>query len=142
MFAKISLTAAFLLMVAPPIACASNRALANPAPVSYPAIDPTTGIVIAQDADSDAATSTDEKDSDKDSDSDNDGDNNADENQADNGQNDNNQMDQNQNDGGAAGAEGQSVPPTVLGQPDSSDDNDSGNTLQTPQNGVPMNPYQ
>src|SRR5271156_5363542 len=46
MFAKISLTAAFLLLMAPPIACASNRNATNPASGS-PASQ--AGIVVAQD---------------------------------------------------------------------------------------------
>jgi hypothetical protein len=139
MFANISLTAAFLLMVAPPMACASNRGLANPAPVSRRAIERRAGIVVAQEGDSNAATSDDDKDKDNDNDNadDNDNDNdNADQNQADNGQNDNNQMNQN-----AAGGNNQPIPPTVLGQPDAGE-NDSGNTLQAPQFGQPMNPYQ
>jgi hypothetical protein len=141
MFAKISLTAAFLLMVAPPMACASNRALTNSTPtMSHRAIERTGGgIVVAQASDSNAATSDDEKDNDNDNADDNNNDNdneNADQNQADNGQNGDNQMDQNQE-----GADSQTIPPTVLGQPDAGE-NDSGNTLQAPQFGQPMNPYQ
>ena len=83
MFAKISLTAAFLLLVAPPIACASNRNATNPASNS-PASQ--AGIVVAQDnpanlgtSDNDNNTDSDASDNDNDSDSnDNDDNQNAD----------------------------------------------------------------
>lgn len=142
MFAKISLTAAFLLMVAPPMACASNRALTNSTLMSRRAIERPAGIVVAQASDSNAATSDDEKDNDNDNADDNDNDNdneNADQNQADNGQNADNQI--NQVDPNQGGADSQPIPPTVLGQPDASE-NDSGNTLQAPAFGQPINPYQ
>ena len=144
MFAKISLAAAFVLMTAPPMACASNRVLTDTTPMACRAIERPAGIVLAQASDSNAATSDDEKDSDNDNADDNDKDNdndneNADQNQADNGQNGDNQMNQmNQNQGDA---DSQPIPPTVLGQPDASE-NDSGNTLQAPAFGQPMNPYQ
>jgi hypothetical protein len=74
MFAKISLTAAFLLLVAPPIACASNRNATNPAS-SSPASQ--AGIVVAQDAQPNIGTSENSNDSDSDaSDNDNDSDSN------------------------------------------------------------------
>jgi hypothetical protein len=128
MLAKISLTAAFLLMVAPPMACASSRQLTGHAPVSHRAIERPVGIVVAQDNDANAAASNEDKDNDNDNSDDNDNDNDN--------QNDSSQMDQN----GAVG-ENQPIPPTVLGQPDGAE-NDSGNSMQTPQFGQPMNPYQ
>jgi hypothetical protein len=74
MFAKISLTAAFLLLVAPPIACASNRNATNPAS-SSPASQ--AGIVVVQDAQPNIGTSENSNDNDNDSDaSDSDSDSN------------------------------------------------------------------
>jgi len=121
MFAKISLTAAFLLMIAPPIACASNR----------PSMARTTNqlphcMVLAQDAQPNLGTS------DNDNNNDNDSSDSADDNQ-DNGDNDADQQN--------AAGNGQSIPPTVLGGPD----NDSGDAPQPPQMNTypqPMNPYQ
>jgi hypothetical protein len=126
MFAKISLTAAFLLMMAPPIACASNRAAARSASVTRPANQPPREMVLAQDAQPNLGTS------DNDNNNDNDSSDSADDNQ-DNGDNDADQQN--------AAGNGQSIPPTVLGAPD----NDSGDAPQPPQMNTypqPMNPYQ
>jgi hypothetical protein len=74
MFAKISLTAAFLLLVAPPIACASNRNATNPASSRAAS---QAGIVVAQDAQPNIGTSENSNDNDSDaSDNDNDSDSN------------------------------------------------------------------
>ena len=86
MIPKISLTAAFLLMVAPPMASASTRDAANRAPLACQAYELPLGIVVAQDAQPNLGTGA---DSDSDN-SDNDSNDNADDNQNDN----NNQMDQ------------------------------------------------
>jgi hypothetical protein len=127
MFAKISLTAAILLMAMPPIACASYRDASNVAPVSRRAFDRPVGIILAQDNDSqDSQSNTAESDQ-NDTDNDNDSDSNdSANNQNDNDQNDGNQMDQ------SANGDGQTVPPTVLGGPD----NDNGQ--QAPQYGYPQ----
>jgi|SRR5208282_1286480 len=101
MIPKISLTAAFLLMVAPPMACASNRDGANPAPITRQAHRSPPGMVVAQDNQSNADTS--------DNDNDNDSNDSADDNQNADG----NQMDQ-QN---AAGND-QTIPPQVLDGPE------------------------
>ena len=124
MFAKIGLTAAFLLMIAPPIACASNRGAASSASMTHHANQPARGMVLAQDAQPNLGTSE--------NDNDNDSSDSADDNQ-DNGDNDADQQN--------AAGNGQSIPPTVLGGPDS----DSGDAPQAPQvNTYPqaMNPYQ
>ncbi len=63
MFAKISLTAAFLLLVAPPIACASNRNATNPASSRAAS---QAGIVVAQDAQPNIGTSENSNDNDSD----------------------------------------------------------------------------
>jgi hypothetical protein len=115
MFAKISLTAAFLLMIAPPIACASNR---NAASMTRPANQQPRDMVVAQDAQPNLGTS------DNDNNNDDDSSDSADDNQ-DSGDNDADQQN--------AAGEGQSIPPTVLGGPD----NDSGDAPQAP----PMNTY-
>ena len=123
MFAKISLTAAFLLMVAPPIACASNRDAAS---MTRRANQPARGMVLAQDVQPNLGTS------DNDNNNDNDSTDSADDNQ-DNGDNDADQQN--------AAGNGQSIPPTVLGGPD----NDSGDAPQPPQMNTypqPMNPNQ
>jgi hypothetical protein len=124
MFAKISLTAAFLLMVAPPLACASNRDAASYASMTRHANQHPRNMVVAQDAQPNLGTS------DNDNNNDNDSSDSADDNQ-DNGDNDADQQN----------AAGQSIPPTVLGGPDS----DSGDAPQPPQMNTysqPMNPYQ
>jgi hypothetical protein len=126
MFAKISLTAAFLLMIAPPIACASNRDAASFASMTSHANQPARGVVLAQDAQPNLGTS------DNGSDNDNDSNDSADDNQ-DSGDNDADHQN--------AAGEGQSIPPTVLGGPD----NDSGDAPQPPQMNTysqPMNPNQ
>jgi len=85
MIAKISLTAAFLLMVAPPMACASNRDTSNPAPITRHAHESPRGILVAQDSQPNVGTSDDDNDTDNDSDSSDSADDNqnADGNQAD-----------------------------------------------------------
>jgi hypothetical protein len=123
MFAKISLTAAFLLMVAPPIACASNRDAAS---MTRRANQLARNMVLAQDAQ--PALGTADNGNDNESDSDDSADDHQD--------NADNQADQ-QN---AAGNE-QSIPPTILGAPD----NDPSDAPQVPQmNAYPqaMNPNQ
>jgi hypothetical protein len=50
MIPKISLTAAFLLMIAPPIACASSPSATNPAPIARQAHESPLGMVAAQNA--------------------------------------------------------------------------------------------
>jgi len=57
MIPKISLAAAFFLMAAPPMACASNRDATNPAPITCQAHDAPPGIVVAQDDQSNADNS-------------------------------------------------------------------------------------
>jgi hypothetical protein len=121
MFAKISLTAAFLLMMSPPIACASNRDAASFASMTSHANQPARGMVLAQDAQPDLGTS--------DNGSDNDSNDSADDDQ-DNGDNDADQQN--------AAGNGTSIPPTVLGAPD----NDSGDAPQAPAYPQPINPYQ
>jgi hypothetical protein len=133
MIPKISLAAAFLLMMAPPMACASNRDAANFAPVTCQAHESPMSMVLAQDGQPSMGTT--DSDNDNSTDNDNDSGDNADENQnADNGQNgDNAQTDQN------AGGDEQTVPPTVLGP-----DNDQSEPRQAPMNpfSQPVNPYQ
>ena len=63
MVAKISLAAAFLLMVAPPMACASNRNGVNPAPITRQAHQSPRGMVVAQDDQSNAGESDNDSDS-------------------------------------------------------------------------------
>jgi hypothetical protein len=131
MIPKISLTAAFLLMVAPPMASASNRDAASRAPLACQAYESPLGIVVAQDAQPNLGTGT---DSDNDNnDSDNDSNDNADENQNDN----NNQMDQQNANGNEQPA---AVPPQVFNVPDN-DSNDAPQANQAPQP-EPVNPYQ
>ncbi len=119
MIPKISLTAAFFLMVAPPMACASNRAAATPAPVTCRAYQSPASMLVAQDSQSDS-----------DNDNDNDSNDSSDDNQNGGG----NQMDQ-QN---AAGDE-QTLPPTVLNGPDNDADNPPQYNPPAPQQ---YNPYQ
>ncbi len=129
MIPKISLTAAFLLMVAPPMACASNRDATNPAPITRQAHESAPGMVVAQDNPSNVGTS------DNDNDSDSDSNDSADDNQdADDNQNaDSDQMDQ-QN---AAGND-QSIPPQILDAPE----NDPDATPSPNAFSRPVNPYQ
>ncbi len=127
MIPKISVAAAFLLMVAPPMACASNLGAATPAPMTRAAHRSPQGIIIAQDSQSSAGTTDNDSDNDNDSDSND----SADDNQ--NG--DSSQMNQ-QNSAG----DDQPVPPTVLnGNENDPDDAPQFNQAPQPQ---PVNPYQ
>lgn len=83
MIPKISLTAAFLLMVAPPMACASNRAATNPAPITRQAHEAPLGMDVAQDDQSNAGTSDNNNDNDSNSNDSADDNQNADANQTD-----------------------------------------------------------
>ena len=123
MIAKISLTAAFLLMVAPAMACGSTRDAVNPAPTALHAHESPVGIVVAQ---SQMGTGT------ADNDNDNDNDANSNDN-ADNDQNgDNNQFEQ-QNATGTGEANPQVIDPPP--------ENESDGTPQT--NKAPeQQPYQ
>ena len=125
MIPKISLAAAFLLMVAPPMACASNSSLAIPATMTREAYRVPLGIVVAQDNDSSAGTS--------DSDSDNDNDSDSNDSSDDNQNGDGSQMDQN------AAGDDQPVPPTVLNN-NQNDPDDAPQFNQVPQ--PQMNPNQ
>ena len=100
MIPKISLAAAFLLMVAPPMACASNRDATNPAPITRKAHELPQGVLVAQDNQPNVGTS----DSDSGSDNDNDSNDSADDNQNADG----NQTDQN------AAVNQQVIPPQIL----------------------------
>ena len=125
MFAKISLTAAFLLLMAPPIACASNRNAANPAS-SNSAWQ--AGIVVAQD---NPAIGTNDNDSNSDSDA-SDSDNNADSNDNDDNQNaDGTQM----NEQNAAGGDDQQAQPNA-------GDNDQNDSVPQFNQQQPENPNQ
>jgi hypothetical protein len=139
MIPKISLAAAFVLMIAPAMACASNRDAANCAPMARQTHESPLGMVLAQDGqDGQASMGTTDNDNDNENAGDNDNDNdNADNNQnADNGQNgDNGQTNQNE------AGDNQTIPPTILGP-----DNDQGEPRQAPQQinpfSQPVNPYQ
>lgn len=86
MFPKISLTAAFILMVAPPMACASRGAQRSLAPASVGAA--AQRVVIAQ------TNESDDNDNDANTDSENDSNDNSDDNQnADNNQTENQSAD-------------------------------------------------
>jgi hypothetical protein len=112
MFAKISLTAAFLLLMAPPIACASNRNATNPAS-SGPASQ--LGIVVAQDAQPNIGTNDNDNNTDSDA---SDNDNNNDANDNDDNQNaDGSQM----NEQNAAGGDQQAQPDANGGDNDQND---------------------
>jgi hypothetical protein len=129
MIAKISMSAAFLLMVAPPIAArASSRVDSNPAPVTRQAHQLPPDTVLAQDGQPSMGTT--DNDNDNSSDNDNDSNDSADENQ----NADSSQTDQNDADDTPA------IPPTVLGQPDG----EQPETRQAPMNAYPqpVNPYQ
>ena len=136
MIPKISLAAAFVLMMAPPMACASNRDVSNSAPMTCRTHQSPAKIVLAQDG-QDGQPSMGTTDHDNDNDNDNaDGNQNAENQNADNGQNgDTGQTDQN------AGGNYQPIPPTVLGP-----DNDQSEPRQAPQQinpfSQPVNPYQ
>ncbi len=112
MFAKISLTAAFLLLMAPPMACASNRNATNPTS-SSPASQ--AGIVVAQD---NPAIGTNDNDNNGDN-----GDNDASDNNGDSNDNDDNQnADGNQmNEQNAAGGDQQAQPDANGGDNDQND---------------------
>ena len=131
MIPKISLAAAFLLMMAPPLACASNRDAANFATITCQPNRSMPEIMLAQDAqDGQPSMGTTDNDSDNDnSDNDNDSNDSADENQnADNGQNgDSAQTDQ------STGGDYQPIPPTILGP-----DNDQSEPRQAPQQTNPF----
>jgi hypothetical protein len=126
MIPKISLTAAFLLLIAPPMACASNFNATNPAPITVHANALRPAIVIAQDDQSSVGTST--NDNDNSDSNDNDSDSNDD---SDNNQNDGNQADQNNN------GEEQAIPPQVLNGDNNSNEAPQMNNF--PQS-EPMNP--
>ena len=121
MLAKISLTAAFFLMVAPPLACASFSDAARLAPTTRPANQSPIDVVLAQDNHQNLGTS--------DNDNDNDSNDSADDDKQDS---DNDQADQQNADGND-----QQVPPTVLGGPD----NDRNDPPQAP-NVYPVDPSQ
>ena len=124
MFAKISLTAAFFLMVAPSMAFTSSRAVAGSSPITHRA---PLGMVLAQDAQPAMGTSNNDNDSDNDSDSD--------DTAADNQNAESAQTDQN------AVGDNQPIPPTVLGQPEG----EQLEPRQDPMNSYqqqPVNPYQ
>jgi len=126
MIPKISVAAAFLLMMAPPMACASSRDVANSAPIARQMHESPLGMVLAQDGQPAVGTT----DSDSDDSNDNDSSDSADDNQ--NG-------DTSQTDRNAAGDD-QTIPPTVL-EPD----NDESEPRQAPQTNsypAPVNPYQ
>ena len=120
MIPKISLTAAFLLMVAPPMACASNRAAENPAPITRQAHEAPLGMVVAQDDQSNAGTS----------DNDNDNDSNSNDSADDNQNADGNQTDQ-QN---AAGIDQPIVPQILNGPENDPDDIPPPNAFSQPVN--------
>jgi len=129
MIAKISMTAAFLLMVAPPIgARASSRGDSNPAAMTWQAHQSPLDMVLAQDGQSSMGTTDNDNDDDS-KDNDNDSTDSADDNQ----NADSDQTDQNADDTPA-------IPPTVLGQPD----NEQPEPRQAPMNAYPqpVNPYQ
>ncbi len=128
MIPKISLTAAFLLMMAPPMACASNSAAMNPAPIARQSHELPLGMVVAQDA-----AGIYERNQSNEAAPENGNDSDSDSNSKDN-------ADDNQNDDDNAAGNDQPVPPQVLngneGDPDNAPQVD-----QAPQP-QPMNPYQ
>lgn len=129
MIPKISLAAAFVLMTAPPMACASNHEVANSAPITRQANQSVPKVVLAQDAQDAPSMGTTDNDNDNNGDNDNDANDNADDNQNGDGA----QTDQN------AAGDDQTIPPTVLGP-----DNDQSEPRQAPMNSYPqpVNPYQ
>ncbi len=126
MIAKISLTAAFLLMVAPPIAVSRRFEFRAEGLAGDPVAD---GIVLAQD--NEPAVGTTDNDNDNSNDNDNDSNDSADDNQ---------NADSSQTDQNAAGEEPPAIPPTVLGQPDG----EQPEPRQAPMSAYPqpVNPYQ
>jgi hypothetical protein len=129
MIPKISIAAAFFLMTAPPMACASTRDAAGRAPLTRHAQRSALDMVLAQDDSPSMGTTNNDSDNDS-SDNDNDSDS-ADDNQ---------NADGNQTDQNAAGDD-QPIPPTVLGAPDS-DSGDAQQPSQTNSYPQPANPYQ
>jgi hypothetical protein len=130
MIPRISLAAAFVLMMAPPMACASTRDAASGAPITSRAQVSQPNTVLTQDDQPGMGTTNNDSDNDNSSDSDSDSNDSADDNQNADG----NQTDQNAGDD-------QQIPPTVLGSPD----NDQSQSPQAP--GIspypqPVNPYQ
>jgi hypothetical protein len=113
MIPKMSLTTAFLLMVAPPIACASNRVAANPAPITRNAHESAAGMIVAQDDQPNVGTSDDNNGTDSDAASDSDSNDSGGDNQ---------NADSSQTDQNAAGAEQQAIPPQVLNGPENDPD--------------------
>ena len=131
MLAKISLTAAFFLMVAPPIACASNRDAASLAAITRQANQLSHHMVLAQDSQPNLGTS------------DNDNDNDNDSNDSDDDKQD---SDANSTDQQNAAGNDQQVPPTVFGEPDDGQpEGEQPEPRQAPGTNVypqPVNPYQ
>jgi hypothetical protein len=130
MIPKISLAAAFVLMVAPPMACASNHEVANSAPITRQANHSLPKVVLAQDGQDAPSMGTTDSDNDNSDDNDNDSNDSADDNQ--NG--DRGQTDQN------AAGDDQTIPPSILGP-----DNDQSEPRTAPQVNSypqPVNPYQ
>jgi hypothetical protein len=123
MIPKISLAAAFFLMVAPPMACASNRDATNPEPVTCQAHEAAAGMLVAQDDQSNADNSDNDNNNDSDSSDSADDNQNADSDQT--------------NQQNAAGDDQQTAPQV----PDAAE-NDS--NAMSPPNAVarPLNPYQ
>jgi hypothetical protein len=136
MFAKISLTAAFLLLSLPPMACALNYGATSPASTAWLAHEsPTAGIVVAQQGppigiyeneknQTNEGTTENENENENDDAADKDANDNGDDNQ---------NADANQNaDGTATDQENtagnqQSIPPQVLG----GNENEAGNGQPT-----------
>ena len=136
MIPKISLAAAFVLMVAPPMACASNHEVANSAPITRQANHSLPKVVLAQDGQDAPSMGTTDNDIDNSNDNNNDNNNNNSNDSADDNQNsDSGQTDQN------AAGDDQTVPPTVLGSPDNGP-GDPGQAPQTNSYPQPVNPYQ
>ena len=123
MIPKISLTSALFLMVAPPMACASNREATSPAPITRQAHAAPPGMVVAQDDQSNLGTSNNDNDS-----------------------NSNDSADDNQTDQQSAADNDQSNPPQV---PDASENDPDAsavpNAFPQPASGSfsqPLNPNQ
>jgi hypothetical protein len=108
MIPKISLAAAFVLMMAPPMVCASSRADSNPTPMTLRAHQSPQDMVLAQDGQA-GQPSMGTTDNDSSSDNDNDSNDSSDDNQ---------NADSNQTDQNGASEEPPAIPPTVLGGPE------------------------
>ena len=132
MFPKIGLTAAFLLMVAPPWACASQPGTSIAKPTNLSASTPTTACSRLAQLNPDEARQSNNQDND--SSTDNDNDNNSNDTSGDNQNGD--QMNNADND--------QPVPPTILGGSDDNNSNDNNQVQMPPMNAYPqqVNPYQ